>query len=243
MTRELNEKFVETIKGVTFLAMFSKDQRAIAQTHMTLRYLAWIAPKLVIPGVLERAYPSLESLTETHRTTSVISALGSLAVPMLNRDNYPQGGKHLTPLLHLTVPGVDLNDPAKTWYTLLFVTSMIATVPVRDLTEMGSAGFQWGGIEEDMMDFDGPVDLEIEDSSRKATTAEFEEWLLKFLRRAILMFENYPEANQGAKKDSVEGSITGTISVGYRTTMPACNISSAVWIFIFFFLRNIIVLL
>ncbi|KAF9396493.1 hypothetical protein CPC16_001175 [Podila verticillata] len=212
LTQELNDKFVETIKGVTFLAMFSKDQRAIAQTHMTLRYLAWIAPKLVIPGVLERAYPSLESLTETHRTTSVISALGSLAVPMLNRDNYPQGGKHLTPLLHLTVPGVDLNDPAKTWYTLLFVTSMIATVPVRDLTEMGSAGFQWGGIEEDMMDVDGPVDLEIEDSNRKATTAEFEEWLLKFLRRAILMFENYPEANQGAKKDAVEGSITGTIS-------------------------------
>ncbi|KAG0021330.1 hypothetical protein BGZ82_011351 [Podila clonocystis] len=212
LTPELNDRFVESIKGVTFLAMFSKDQRAIAQTHMTLRYLAWIAPKLVVPGVLERAYPSLESLTETHRTTSVISALGSLAVPILNRDNYPQGGKHLTPLLHLTVPGVDLNDPAKTWYTLLFVTSMIATVPVRDLTEMGSAGFQWGGIEEDMMDVDQPVDIELEDSNRKATTAEFEEWLLKFLRRAILMFENYPEANQGAKKDAVEGSITGTIS-------------------------------
>ncbi|KAG0349377.1 hypothetical protein BG004_007004 [Podila humilis] len=212
LTTALNEKFVETIKGVTYLAMFSKDPRAVSLTHLTLRYLAWISPNKIIPGVLERAYPSLESLTETHRTTSVISALGSLAVPMLNRDNYPQGGKHLTPLLHLTVPGVDLNDPTKTWYTLLFVTSMIATVPIRDLTEMGSAGFQWGGIAEDSMDVDCPVDLELEDSNRKATTGDFEEWLMKFLRRAILMFENYPEANQGAKKDAVESSITGTIS-------------------------------
>ncbi|KAI8606761.1 hypothetical protein EDD21DRAFT_297702 [Dissophora ornata] len=212
LTPELNNKFVETMKGVTFLMMFSKDQRAVAQNNVTLRYLAWIAPKLVIPGVLERAYPSLESLTETHRTTSVISALSSLAIPLLNREHYPQGGKHLLPLLHLTVPGVDLNDPVKTWYTLLFVTSMIATVPVRDLTEMGSAGFQWGGMEEDMFDSEEMVDLELEDSNRKATTAEFEEWVMKFLRRAILMFENYPDVGQGAKKDAVESSVTGTIS-------------------------------
>ncbi|KAF9423952.1 hypothetical protein BGZ94_008121 [Podila epigama] len=217
LTQALNDSFVETIKGVTFLTMFSKDQRAVAQTHMTLRYLAWISPKKIIPGVLERAYPSLESLTETHRTTSVISALGSLAVPMLNRENYPQGGKHLTPLLHLTVPGVDMNDPTKTWYTLLFVTSMIATVPIRDLTEMGSAGFQWGGFEEEATDAEKAVDLEAEDSIRKATTAEFEEWLQKFLRRAILMFENYPEANQGANKDAVENSITGSISYCFET--------------------------
>ncbi|KAG0312267.1 hypothetical protein BGZ99_009606 [Dissophora globulifera] len=212
LTPELNERFVETIKAVTYLMMFSKDPRASAQNNMTLRYLAWIAPKLIIPGVLERAYPSLESLTETHRTVSVISAMSSLSVPMLNRDHYPQGGKHLLPLLHLTVPGVDLNDPAKTWYTLLFITSMISTVPVRDLSEMGSAGFQWGGMEEDILDSNDMVDLELEDSNRKATTAEFEEWVMKFLRRSILMFENYPDVSQGGKKDHVESSVTGTIS-------------------------------
>ncbi|KAG0355172.1 hypothetical protein BGZ54_001264, partial [Gamsiella multidivaricata] len=211
LTPELNNKFVEAVKGVTFLMMFSKDQRAVAQTNMTLRHLAWIAPRLIIPGVLERAYPSLESLTETHRTTSVISAMSSLAIPLLNRDHYPQGGKHLLPLLHLTVPGVDLNDPGKTWYTLLFVTSMISTVPIRDLTDFGSAGFQWGGMEEDILDSEEIVDLELEDSNRKATTAEFEEWVMKFLRRAIRMFENYPDISQGSK-NTVESSVTGTIS-------------------------------
>ncbi|KAF9586315.1 hypothetical protein BGW38_007062 [Lunasporangiospora selenospora] len=212
LTSDIGIKFVQALKGVTFLTMFSKDQRAVAQTLITLRHLAWIAPKLIIPGVLERAYPSLESLTETHRTTSVISALGSLAVPMLNRDHYPQGGKHLSPLLQLTIPGIDLNDPAKTWYTLLFVTSMISTVPIKDLTETGNAGFQWGGIDEDLMNPEETVDLEFEDSTRKASTAAFEEWLLKFLRRAILMFENYADSTHSEKKDAVEGSITGTIS-------------------------------
>ncbi|KAG0049518.1 hypothetical protein BGZ83_005704 [Gryganskiella cystojenkinii] len=211
LTPEICDTFVNTIKGVTFLSMFSKDQRAVAQTHMALRYLAWISPKLILPGVLERAYPSLESLTETHRTTSVISALGSLAVPLLNPQHYPQGGKHLTPLLHLTVPGVDLNDPAKTWYTVMLVSSLITTVPVRDLTTGGSSGFQWGGMEEDIMDSDDVVDLEMEDANRKATTAEFEEWLFKFLRRSIAMFENYPDVGQ-SNKNTIENSVTGTIS-------------------------------
>ncbi|KAF9193043.1 hypothetical protein BGZ51_004276 [Haplosporangium sp. Z 767] len=212
LTTDIGNKFVETLRGVTFLMMFSKDQRASASTQLTLKYLAWISPRFIIPGVLERAYPSLESLTETHRTTSVIPALSSLAIPLLNREHYPQGGKHLTPLLHLTVPGVDLNDPAKTWYTLLFVASMISTVPIRDLTEMGSAGFEWGGIEEDMLDSNEVVDMELEDSNRKATTAEFEEWLMKFLRRVIAMFSNYPDVGQGAKADSVESYVTKTIS-------------------------------
>ncbi|KAF9994804.1 hypothetical protein BGZ79_000402 [Entomortierella chlamydospora] len=212
LTPELNIKFVEAIRGVTFLMMFSKDLRAVAQTNKTLRFLAWIAPNLIIPGVLERAYPSLESLTETHRTTSVISAMTSLTIPLLNREHYPQGGKHLLPLLHLTVPGVDLNDPGKTWYTLLFVSAMISTVPIRDLTEMGSAGFQWGGMEMDMLDSEDVVDMELEDSNRKATTAEFEEWVMKLLRRAILMFENFPDMEQDAKKGTVESSLTGSIS-------------------------------
>lgn len=245
LTPELCDNFVDIIKGVAFLSMFSKDQRAVAQTHMALRYLAWISPKLILPGVLERAYPSLESLTETHRTTSVISALGSLAVPLLNPQHYPQGGKHLAPLLHLTVPGVDLNDPVKTWYTLMFVSSMISTVPVRDLTTSGSAGFQWGGMDEDIMDSDVIVDLEMEEANRKASTADFEEWVFKFLRRAIVMvgrlsvfricdfvfkcetksllylpiqFENYPDVGQGTK-NTIESSVTGTVSVRVITSL------------------------
>ncbi|KAF9918681.1 hypothetical protein BX616_006764 [Lobosporangium transversale] len=217
LTTEINNKFVETIKGVTYLMMFSKDQRAVAQNTVTLRYLAWIAPKLIIPGILERAYPSLESLTETHRTTSVISAMGSIAIPMLNRNHYPQGGKHLSPLLHLTLPGIDLNDPAKTWFTLMFISSMISTVPLQDLTDMGGMGFQWGGMEEDMLDSNEVVDIELEDANRKATTADFEEWVMKLLRRAILLFENYPDVDQGTKKDSVETSVTATIAVGDST--------------------------
>ncbi|KAK3822755.1 MAG: hypothetical protein J3Q66DRAFT_424160 [Benniella sp.] len=212
LTPELSNRFVEIIKGVTFQMMFSKDQRALSQNNTTLRSLAWIAPKLIIPGVLERAYPSLESLTETHRTTSVISALNAIAIPLLNRDHYPQGGKHLLPLLHLTVPGVDLNDPAKTWHTLVFVATTLLSVPVKDLTESGSMGFEWGGME-GSFDSEEVVDLEFEDSVRKASTGEFEEWLMKFLRRIIFMFENYPDVNQGVKKDNVETSVTGTTHV------------------------------
>ncbi|KAF9164493.1 hypothetical protein DFQ26_001384 [Actinomortierella ambigua] len=226
LTSKLSDKFVEIIRGVTFLLMFSKDRQSVSHSHEALRLLAWIAPTKVIPGVLERAYPSLESLTESHRTTSVISALGALALPMLNRDNFPQGGKHLAPLLQLTIPGIDPNDPVKSLVTMMFVASSIMTVPVHDLSSASAGGspIDWGGMEEESFETGEMVDMELEDAKRRASTIEFEEWLAKFLRRIIVLFENFPDDNigsgRGAMEKSLQSTVTYTFDIVFNNLSP-----------------------
>ncbi|KAG0235309.1 hypothetical protein BGW42_005476 [Actinomortierella wolfii] len=216
LTPELSAKFAEIIRGVTFLLMFSKDRQAVAHSHEALRLLAWIAPIKVIPGVLERAYPSLESLTETHRTTSVISALSAMSLPLLNRDNFPQGGKHLAPLLQLTIPGIDANDPIKSTVTLMFVASALSTVLVHDMSSSSMGGSsEWGGMEEESFETGEVVDMELEDAKRKASTIEFEDWLAKLLRRLIVLFENLPDDNMGSGRGAMEKSMQTTVTYSF----------------------------
>lgn len=125
---------------------------------------------------------------QTHRTTSSISALSLLAIPLFSRSHYPAGGKHLAPLLNLTIPGIDMNDPIKTISSLIFLTHSIMGVPLIDLTDGDTnlTGFQWSGMDIDERDEDDmEIDEEEEAARCKASTAEFEEWLAKFLRRVF----------------------------------------------------------
>lgn len=61
-------------------------------------------------------------------------------------------------------------------------------VPLRDLTEGSSveSGFRWTGMDIDEREEDNmEIDEQEEDAFCKASTAEFEEWLAKFLRRVF----------------------------------------------------------
>ncbi|CAJ0904050.1 1258_t:CDS:10 [Entrophospora sp. SA101] len=219
LTPEIRRQFVLTLRGVTFLSMFGKDAMSVGSSQASLKYLAWLEPSLIFPGLLERVYPSLETLTETHRTTSSISALSLLAIPLFSRTQYPAGGKHLAPLLHLIIPGIDMNDPIKTISSLVFVTHTLMGVPLSDLTDGNndpSSGFRWTGIdiyerEKDEMEIDG----EEENALCKAGTSEFEEWLAKFYRRIFTIFEYLPQ--QVRSKMNME---TGLVTV----LLHACEI-------------------
>ncbi|CAG8556307.1 650_t:CDS:10, partial [Racocetra fulgida] len=187
LTPDLKRQFVLILRGVTFLSMFGKDPLSVGSSQAALKYLACYAlnffaglePSLIFPGLLGRVYPSLETLTEV--------ALSLLAIPLFSRAHYPAGGKHLAPLLHLTIPGIDMNDPIKTISSLIFLTHAVMGVPLRDLTEGSSiteSEFRWEGMdiderEEDRME----TNVEEEDALCKASTAVFEEWLAKFLRQ------------------------------------------------------------
>ncbi|CAJ0924045.1 3081_t:CDS:2 [Entrophospora sp. SA101] len=64
LTPEIRRQFVLTLRGVTFLSMFGKDAMSVGSSQASLKYLAWLEPSLIFPGLLERVYPSLETLTE-----------------------------------------------------------------------------------------------------------------------------------------------------------------------------------
>jgi hypothetical protein len=50
--------------------------------------------------------------------------LAAVGRPLLWRKHYPEGARQLQYLLDLTLPGVDANDPHKTYATLTFYFSM-----------------------------------------------------------------------------------------------------------------------
>lgn len=95
---------VSLLSHVAFLSMFSKDAGSVNNAHFTLRNLAWILPDLILPQLLDHAYPALDNLVETHRTLSCIQALGVCVHPLVDRLHYPDGAKHVADLLLLVLP-------------------------------------------------------------------------------------------------------------------------------------------
>jgi proteasome activator subunit 4 len=193
LTVELRKEFVLILRPVTYLSMFGKDQYTVGASQSTLKYLSWLEPGLIFPGLLERIYPSLETLTETHRTSSALSILADVALPLFSRDHYPAGGKHLLPLLQLSIPGIDLNDPIKTIASLMFISTSLMSIPICDMSQRNDSYYP---TEEAIDDPNVTLSRATEDYLVKATTGEFEEWLAKFLRRVFTIFENLPQENR-----------------------------------------------
>ncbi|KAI9330364.1 hypothetical protein DFJ73DRAFT_858866 [Zopfochytrium polystomum] len=197
LTPGVKSTFVNVLKGVSLQALFGKDPRAISSANFALKYLGILEPGVIFPALLEKIYPSLETLTQTHRTLASISNLSLIILPMLNRSEFPSGGLHLLRLLSLSLPGIDMNDPMKTQATFFFITMALMTVPLKDLSQLPNAS-------NDMV----VDDTEIEDETR-LTTAGFEEWILSFLAKVFSMLENLPEGHGAvdSKKNSFENSI------------------------------------
>jgi proteasome activator subunit 4 len=71
LTPELRHEFVTTLRSVAFLAMFGKDSRAVALSILCLKNLAILEPNLILPGLLDRTYPALETLTHVSHVIAV----------------------------------------------------------------------------------------------------------------------------------------------------------------------------
>lgn len=205
LTPQLRQQFVLILRPVTYLSMFGKDPVMVRICQTSLKYLSWLEPSLIFPGLLERIYPSLETLTETHRTSSVLSILTDIALPLFSRDHYPAGGKHLLPLLQLAIPGIDMNDPIKTISCLMFISSALMSIPIFDLTHVPTDYYP---VEDDIGVEGAELSRETEDYLTKATTGEFEEWLAKFMRRVFVIFENLPQENRKKQNNNMEGGLT-----------------------------------
>ncbi|KAG1458041.1 hypothetical protein G6F56_006483 [Rhizopus delemar] len=210
LTVEIRREFVSVLRPVLYLSMFGKDQFILSASLASLRYLAWLEPSLIFPGLLERVYPSLETLTETHRTTSALGILIDVSKPLFSRENYPAGGKHLLPLLHLAIPGIDMNDPLKTITSLMFISTALMTTPIMDMSSQLGDYTPYEDIENPF----GEFSQETEDYLVKLSTTQFEEWLAKFMNRVFTIFENLPQESrkkQGSTSHTIESGLTQVV--------------------------------
>ena len=231
---ELKRRFVLCLRDVTFMGIYSKSLRVASYYYATLQNLAYLEPDLVLPGALQRFYPSLQGLVEVHRTTSSLNGLQMIANTMSKQKGYRC---HITALLALALPGIDANDLSKTIYSLHFIQSIAYSIPIVSLApENGqvhdtSIAMQWVQNEMERLEREGPdvkIDYqnELSDEDEQAilrsSTAGFAEFVLALLGKVFTLLENLPDTSQrgGTQEDNVINALPAALSPLFASLSP-----------------------
>ncbi|KAL8691736.1 MAG: hypothetical protein Q9218_003107 [Villophora microphyllina] len=236
--RKLNgpvkHRFVLCLREVVFMGIFSKSPTAMNFALSTLQSLAYLEPDLILPGALQRIYPSMQGLVEVHRTTSSLRALQVLSRIMVRAKGFRC---HVTTMLGLALPGIDANDLEKTLYTLSYIQSVCYSIPLFDLTEgcedvSGSMlASQWIGSEVERMDQEGiNVKLDYqnglagkdEELILRSSTSNFAEFVSAFLGKVFTLLENLPDAAR-VRSGSPEQNIINTLPAAFTPLLAALS--------------------
>ncbi|KUI69719.1 Proteasome activator complex subunit 4 [Cytospora mali] len=222
INNELKKRFVLSLKEVVFMGLFAKSMKAVSYYTSTLQWLAYLEPDIILPGALQRFYPSLQGLVEVHRTTSSLSGLMMIANVMSREKGFRC---HLTALLALALPGIDANDLGKTQYTLSFIQSVAYSIPFVPLVQKGSdvqdtsLAIQWVQGEMHRMEREGQdvqinykEELSDEDEANivRSSTAAFGEFVMTLLGKVFTLLENLPDASQ-VRANSPEDNVINTL--------------------------------
>ena len=241
---ELRRRFVLCLREVVFMGIFAKSGTAINYSLSALQSLAYLEPKLILPGALQRIYPAMQGLVEVHRTTSSIRSLQMLSKIMSRTKGFRC---HLTTLLGLALPGIDANDLDKTMHSLAFIQSVCYNIPLHDLTKeresdageddlMHGSGtalaVQWVTAQMERFERDGAlveIDYEEEltnaeeEAILKSSTAGLGEFVMSFLGRVFTLLQNLPDASRvksGSPEENIVNTLPATFSPLLATLSP-----------------------
>ncbi len=219
---ELKKRFVLALREVTFMGLFAKSSKVVNYYYSTLQGLAYLEPDLMLPGALQRFYPSLQGLVEVHRTTSSLCGLQMIANLMSKQKGYRC---HITALLALALPGIDANDLGKTQYTLNFIQSVAYSIPFVPLAHDDdrihdtSLAMNWVQAEMERMEREGQdvkicykEELTDEDEANilRSSTAGLGEFVLALLGKVFALLENLPDASN-IRSSSPEDNVINTL--------------------------------
>ena len=213
LTTEIKRQFVLCLRPLCLTSMFNKDMESVTPAVGAMKSLALLEPDLIMPMLMERATPSLQGLEETQRTPAVTYALALLSQPLAVRQIWRVGGMYVGDIFTLLIPGVDLNDPAKTGLTCMAISNMVDFIRISDISEVESetqAGpratrkiprIKVTGDEDDPeMEDLSPEEV---DERIRMSTSVFRDWVPEFLGRVMLLFSNLPE--EGGKSGKAGG--------------------------------------
>lgn len=234
ITPELKKRFVLALREPTYMGIFSKSSRVSRFYYIALQGLSFLEPDLILPGALQRFYPSLQGLVEVHRTQSSLIGLQMICNLMSKLKGYRC---HITALLALALPGIDANDLEKTQFTLYFIQSVAYSIPITPLSKNGemhdtNLAMQWVQGEMERMERDGTnvqmnysTELSDEDEANilRSSTAGFGEFILALLGKVFTLLENLPDANQGSRgtpEDDVISALSAAMSPLFASMSP-----------------------
>ncbi|KAJ8248283.1 hypothetical protein GJAV_G00240340 [Gymnothorax javanicus] len=203
--------FVESLKQPVLLAMFSKTGSLDAA--QALQNLALMRPELVVPSVLEKTYPAMETLTEPHQLTATLSCMIGVARSLVSGGRrLPDGPTHMLPLLMRALPGVDPNDFSKCMITFQFIATFATLVPLVDCSSA-------------VHDRDDLTEVERELCS---ASAEFEDFVLQFMDRCFALIESSTleqtrEEMETEKMTHLESLVELGLSSTFSTILTQCS--------------------
>ena len=230
----LKRRFVLCLREVIFMGIYAKSGTAMNFSLSSLQALAYLEPELILPGALQRIYPSMQGLVEVHRTTSSLRSLQVLAKTMVRTKGFRC---HVTTMLGLALPGIDANDLDKTLYTLSYIQSVCYSIPFHDLTKgrddvSGSMlAVEWitsevGRMEEEganvQLDYQhGLSDID-EELILRSSTAGFPEFLSSFLGKVFTLLENLPDASR-PRSGSPEENVVNTLPAAFTPLLASLS--------------------
>ncbi|XP_006004010.1 proteasome activator complex subunit 4 isoform X2 [Latimeria chalumnae] len=203
--------FVESIKQPVLLAMFSKT--GSLEAAQALQNLALMRPELVIPPVLEKTYPAMETLTEPHQLTATLSCVIGVARSLVSGGKwFPDGPTHMLPLLMRALPGVDPNDFSKCMITFQFIATFCTLVPLVDCSYALQERSDLTEVERELC----------------SATAEFEDFVLQFMDRCFALIENSTleqtrEETETEKMTHLESLVELGLSSTFSTILTQCS--------------------
>uniref|UniRef100_A0A672TR48 Proteasome activator subunit 4 n=1 Tax=Strigops habroptila TaxID=2489341 RepID=A0A672TR48_STRHB len=203
--------FVECIIQPVLLAMFSKT--GSLEAAQALQNLALMRPELVIPPVLEKTYPALETLTEPHQLTATLSCVIGVARSLVSGGKwFPEGPTHMLPLLMRALPGVDPNDFSKCMITFQFIATFSTLVPLVDCSSVLQERDDLSEVERELC----------------SATAEFEDFVLQFMDRCFGLIESSTleqtrEETETEKMTHLESLVELGLSSTFSTILTQCS--------------------
>lgn len=236
--RRLNEplkrRFVVCLRDVIFMGIYAKGEIAMTFSLSTLQNLAYLERHLILPGALQRIYPSLQGLVEVHRTTSSLRALQALSRIITRTKGYRC---HMTALLGLALPGVDANDLEKSLHSLSFIQSACYSIPMSDLTKgrddvnCNMLAMQWVSGEMERMEeegvnvqlnYDTGLSDETEEMILRSSTCGFGDFLISFMGRVFTLLENLPDVTR-VRNGSPEENIVNTLPATFTPLLSSLS--------------------
>lgn len=213
LTENCITEFVECLKPAAFQMMYSRiDSNNV---YKIFKLLSDLRPEIIIPGVIERVYNNLDSLTEPHRLTASFQCLVGVSRALVcGHNGYTSGKVNVIPILFAALPGIDSNDLRKAFLTMNFYGAFLFQIPIIDSSKIRTN--QENLTEEEILICE--------------QTADFESFILQFIDRILVMIQfttqehiRMEQTNNIDAKSKHDIVVEGTISSVLQVILGQCS--------------------
>jgi len=114
-----------------FISVFNKAH--FEEAAKACQSLAQLRPEIIVPPLVDLLFSSVDSMTEPHRFTSIITCLAGMTRQIVQQTpHFSQGQTYVLPLLMAVLPGIDSNDFKKTAVTFQFLNAILMLITCVD---------------------------------------------------------------------------------------------------------------